>query len=51
MEIGVYELRRRLTELLVQVQDGAEFTITKMTKGAGPVPVARIVPIEEKPKP
>jgi prevent-host-death family protein len=44
--VGAYEVKTHLSGLLRRVESGESFTITK-----NGVPVARLVPIEEKPKP
>jgi len=44
--IGAYEVKTHLSGLLRRVEKGESFTITK-----NGVPVARLVPFEEKPTP
>ena len=44
--IGAYEVKTHLSGLLRRVESGESFTITK-----NGVPVARLTPIEEKPRP
>jgi prevent-host-death family protein len=44
--VGSYEAKTHLARLLDRVEKGETFTITKNGR-----PVARLVPIEEKPKP
>src|SRR5438132_12505469 len=44
--VGASEVKTHLSGLLRRVESGESFTITK-----NGVPVARLVPIEEKPKP
>jgi prevent-host-death family protein len=44
--VGAYEVKTHLSTLLRRVERGESFTITK-----NGVPVAQLVPIEEKPKP
>jgi prevent-host-death family protein len=44
--IGAYEVKTHLSGLLRRVESGESFTITK-----NGVPVARLMPIEEKSKP
>jgi prevent-host-death family protein len=44
--LGAFEAKTHLSDLLRRVEKGESFTITKHG-----VPVARLVPIEEAPKP
>jgi prevent-host-death family protein len=44
--VGSYEAKTHLARLLDRVEQGETFTITKNGR-----PVARLVPIEEKPRP
>ena len=45
-EVGLYEAKTRLPRLLDRVAQGERITITKHC-----VPVAMLVPLEEKPRP
>ncbi|MEI6386685.1 MAG: type II toxin-antitoxin system prevent-host-death family antitoxin [Spirochaetota bacterium] len=44
MDIGTYEAKTHFAELLVEVQSGKEYTITKHGK-----PIARILPAKKVP--
>ncbi len=43
MEIGTFEAKTRFSEILDEVREGREYTITNRGK-----PVAKLVPIQEK---
>ncbi len=45
IKIGSFEAKTHLSRLLLEVQDGAEVTITKRGK-----PVARLIPFKEEKK-